>query len=460
MFVFAAQVALAQAPQAQPYQPGQPAATPWAFQRKKATRTTPPPPSPALRRRLRCEHPANPLRRPFVCKDEHFDWEETFTGDWNYARERLKEKGITPTASYYSVLQTNPTGDATQMWAYVGRLTTDIDFNFETIAGAQGLSLYFSNAWGTGSNLTARINSLFPVNPNYQVGWFLGEIYLQEKLNHNKLTLAAGRLGANYTFAGLPVFANYVSLGIYPTPFSIVTNDFSFVGPPPGLQWGAQAIYRAAPSVELAAGVFNTNPNSSNNGQIFALQQRNEAALFLPQNKGAMYLAQATYLHKQGPHDTEKPGEFTAGFFYDTNNFAILPKQITTTGVNYGVFLMGQQKVWEPSRGDPEGLTIWGAGTWSPKQIVSIMPWFAGAGLSYQGLIRPRKEDIVSAGWWYGKTSQYLPGSTAAQMIEVNYQWVPSRYVNIIPDFQYIWRPSGFPSTATAVAGMQLNLTL
>jgi carbohydrate-selective porin OprB len=195
MLVFAAQVVLAQDPPPQPSPPGQSPA-------KKASaskKTTPSTLSAPLRRRLRCEHPANPLRRPFVCKDEHFDWEETFTGDWNYARERLKEKGITPTASYYSVLQTNPTGDATQMWAYVGRLTTDIDFNFETIAGAQGLSLYFSNAWGTGSNLTARINSLFPVNPNYQVGWFLGEIYLQEKLNHNKLTLAAGRLGANYT---------------------------------------------------------------------------------------------------------------------------------------------------------------------------------------------------------------------------------------------------------------------
>ena len=137
---------MAQAKPAQPSQPGQPPAntkTPWAFQRKKAKRTTPPPPSHALRRRLRCEHPANPLRRPFVCKDEHFDWEETFTGDWNYARERLKEKGITPTASYYSVLQTNLTGDATQMWAYVGRLTTDIDFNLETRRSSGSVSLFF-----------------------------------------------------------------------------------------------------------------------------------------------------------------------------------------------------------------------------------------------------------------------------------------------------------------------------
>ncbi|MBV8141134.1 MAG: carbohydrate porin [Verrucomicrobia bacterium] len=298
------------------------------------------------------------------------------------------------------------------------------------------------------------------MNPNYAVNCYLGEIYFQEKLDDGKLTLAAGRLAGNYTFAGLPAFANYVSSGIDPTPGSIVTNDFSFAGPPPGLEWGGQAIYRVLPSIELAAGVFNTNPNAANNANVFALQQRNEFAGYLPKNKGAMYIAQATYLYKQAPDDTEKPGEFTGGFFYDTNAFAILPNQVRTTGVNYGVFLMGQQKVWEPSRGADQGLTIWAAGTWSPKQSVSTMPGFVGVGVNYQGLIPRRKNDIVAAGWWYGKTSPFLPGSIATQMIEVNYQWVPTRYVNITPDFQYIWRPSGFPSQAVAVVGIQLNLTL
>jgi porin len=452
MFVVAAQLASAGPPAPQVTPPGQPAAKkPPASRHKKSKRTASAPASSTLRRRLRCQHPANPLRRPFVCKDEPFDWEETLTRDWNTERDRLKETGITPTVSYYGVLQTNPTGDAPQMWGYVGQLTAGLDFNFERLAGVRGSSLYVSGSWGTGSNLTARIGSLFPVNPNYAPGSYLGETYLQQKLLDDKLTLAAGRLGANYTFAGLPAFANYVSFGIDPTPVSIVTNDLSFAGPPPGLEWGAQAIYRAAPSVELAAGVFNTSANSANNGNIFVLQQGNQ---------GAMYLAQATYLHKQGPHDMEKPGEVTGGFFYDTNTFAILPNNTTATGVNYGVYLMGQQKVWEPSRNVPEGLTLWAAGTWSPKQIVSTMPWFAGAGLCYQGLVPRRKDDIVSAGWWYGKTSVYIPGSTAAQMVEVNYQWMPTKSINVIPDFQYIWRPTGFPSASTVVVGIQLTVTI
>ena len=81
-----------------------------------------------------------------------------------------------------------------------------MDFNFQKLFKIPGMSLYFSDSWGTGSNLTATIGSVFPVNPNYAVGAYLGEIYLQQKLLKGNFTLAAGRLAANYTFAGLPVY--------------------------------------------------------------------------------------------------------------------------------------------------------------------------------------------------------------------------------------------------------------
>jgi hypothetical protein len=79
--------------------------------------------------KLHCPHAADPNRRRFGCKDEHFDWEETLTNDWNGLREQSRRFGITPSASYYSALQTNATGGTHQMWGYVGQLTTA--FNFE-----------------------------------------------------------------------------------------------------------------------------------------------------------------------------------------------------------------------------------------------------------------------------------------------------------------------------------------
>jgi carbohydrate-selective porin OprB len=161
------------------------------------------------------------------------------------------------------------------------------------------MSLYVAGSWGTGSDLTATINSVFPVNTNYAVGAYLGEVYLEQKLLKNNLTLAAGHLAASDNFGELPVFDNYVSFAINPNPQSLVNNDLSYTGPPPGLEWGGQAVYDATPVVHVAAGVFNTNPHSATNGNVFAFQQG---------NKGVLVTAQVSYLRNQQSDDKEKQG--------------------------------------------------------------------------------------------------------------------------------------------------------
>jgi carbohydrate-selective porin OprB len=204
-----------------------------------------------------------------------------------WVRAGAQERGITLTASYYSALQTNATGGTHQVWAYVGQFTGGIDFDFEKLLHVRGMSLYFSHYVGSGSNLSGTIGSVFPVTTNLGVGSHLGEIYLQQKLDGGDLTLAAGRLAASYTFATLPVFNNYVSNGIDSNPVSILTNDYSYGGPPPGLEWGAQAIYNVTKKLQGAAGIYNTSRNSINNGNVFALQQQG--------NKGALVTAQISW---------------------------------------------------------------------------------------------------------------------------------------------------------------------
>lgn len=87
------------------------------------------------------------------------------------------------------------------------------------------------------------------------------------------------------------------------------------------------------------------------------------------------------------------------------------------------------------------------------------MPVYGGAGVSYEGLIKKRKHDSLSAGWIYGKTSSYIPNASAAKLFEANYQWVAKRYITVVPDFQYIWDRTGTHATGTAVLGLQINLT-
>ncbi len=413
---------------------------------------SPPDPTIAKQRKLNCQHPANPSRRRFGCKDEQFDWDETITADWTGVREEARKLGITPSVSYYSAFQTNATGGRAQVVGYTGQLTAALDLNFEKLARIPGMSVYFSGSWGTGSGLTSTIGSVFAVNPYYAVGAYLGEIYIQQKFDGDKMTVAAGRLGADSSFASLPVFDNYVSFAINPTPASLVSNDLSYTGPPPGLEWGVQATYDIAPVVQLAAGVFNTNPNSANNGNIFAFQQG---------NKGALITAQASYLYNQRSSEQGMVGQYTAGFFADTNSFATLPAGSSRSDGNAGVFVLGQQMIYRPDERDTSrGLTVWGSWAYSPKQLVSPMPVFNGAGISFTGLIKRRRHDIVSAGWMYGKTSQWIPAASSAKLLEANYQWIHKRYLSVSPDFQYIWNPTGKPGRGAAVFGVQVFLTL
>jgi len=53
-----------------------------------------------------------------------------------------------------------------------------------------------------------------------------------------------------------------------------------------------------------------------------------------------------------------------------------------------------------------------------------------------------------------------LQGQSAERVLELNYQWHPTRWLNIVPDFQRVVRPSGFNVPAAVVLGVQLNVTL
>jgi hypothetical protein len=136
----------------------------------------------------------------------------------------------------------------------------------------------------------------------------------------------------------------------------LLSNDSSYTGPSPGLEWGTQAVYNL------------------------------------------------TGVRNQGPRDEAKHGQYTAGFFDDNNPFATLPNGNSKSNGNSGVFVLEQQMEYRPDGpGTSQGLTIWGAWAYSSKELVSSMPVFGGAVSSYQGLIKKRKRDTVNAGWIYGR---------------------------------------------------------
>jgi carbohydrate-selective porin OprB len=405
-------------------------------------------------RKFNCRQPANPHRRQRGCDDQDFDWDETLAGGWNDVRRVTKRIGIVPTASYVGVLQTNATGGDDQVWAYAGQLSFAVNADLGEFLHIKGLSAYVGASWGTGSNLAGSLGSVIPTSGLYAPTFYLGEMYLQQKLVRGKMTMLAGRLAPANTFAALPVFANYVNYGINPNPFSLGANDLAFFSPPAGTEWGAQASCMVTPSIQISAGAFNTNLHSANgdsHGADFTLQEG---------NRGVLAVGEIDYLRNQSTKSVGKPGQITLGFLHSNNSFSALssPGQIDDYS---GTYLMGQQMVFRPrGAGTSQGATVWGAWSRNTKELISPIPLFWGGGLSYEGLIQARKNDVISVGLIRASGSKYAQPTNTEELLEFNYQWTHSRYMTITPHAQYLWKPKDHETRNATVLGIQLSITL
>jgi carbohydrate-selective porin OprB len=414
----------------------------------------PTPPSPvAAQRSLQCRHPADPHRRERSCNDAVFGLDETLAGGWNKIRQAMQRIGITPTASYIGAMQTNVSGRKDQVWSYAGLLSVAATADLGELLKIPRLSAYVGASWGTGSDLAGSLESILPTSGLYAPSFYLGEMYLQQKLK--KVTLVAGRVAAADTFATLPVFTNYVNYGINPNPFSLGANDVTFFGPPTGTEWGAEATYPVTRSIQIAAGAFNTNVNSANgenHGADFTLQAG---------NKGVLAIGEVDYLRNQGANSVGKPVQITLGFLHSNNSFPSLANPTARSDGYSGGYLMGQQMVYRPDGpGTTRGATVWGGWALNSKDLVSPIPLFWGAGLSYEGLIRARKDDIVSAGLVRSEASKYASSENTEQLLELNYQWTHSHYLTITPHAQYLWKGESAQGRNATILGIQFSVTL
>ena len=168
----------------------------------------------------------------------------------------------------------NPSGGQSRGFTYSGTLQASIFWDLDKLLGIPGLSFDIGAAWSTGKNLSADyIGNSFTVQSAYTApgngtnNLTLGQMYLQQQLFDNSLMIAAGRLAPDNTFATMPVFNNYLNGGINAVPGALSINDATFTGYPPGVEWGAQAIYNITPTFQLAGGVFNTNQSSAGAGR-------------------------------------------------------------------------------------------------------------------------------------------------------------------------------------------------
>jgi porin len=104
-----------------------------------------------------------------------------------------------------------------------------------------------------------------------------------------------------------------------------------------------------------------------------------------------------------------------------------------------------------------QGLSLFGAFMYAPRERINSLPYFASAGMSYQGLLPGRDEDTAVFTLYYGGFSRVLPDQTYEMTLEWTYALNVAPWLSVHPDVQYIIQPSGRSSIGNAlVIGGQL----
>jgi len=378
----------------------------------------------------------------------------TMDGNWGGYRQTLADRGIVFSGSTVVDLLGNVSGRA-RAFAPANASLLAVDADLEKMAGLHGLLFHAEFTANAGQNLSTRsIGNILQVATAFaQPGYYLGQMYVQQKLFDDKLTLQLGRMTKANNFASLPVFADYVSFAVNPIPINLTNNTVYFTSLP-AVEWAAVATIAPTESIAFAVGVYNTNlpsglPFSGRHGLDFSFSG----------SGGPMEVAQMTYQFNLG--DGELPGTYYLGGFYSGADYLLLTDGSANRRGNYGFYFEGQQMIYRyGGRGSDTGLTPWVSVAYMPPQSINQLPLLAMTGAVYHGLIPSRSDDSTAAGFYYGKLSTNVPSGAGEKVLELNYTWWATPWLGVTPDFQYVFNPSGGSSSKNAaVIGTQFQLS-
>src|SRR5215831_19219529 len=235
----------------------------------------------------------------------------SISGNWGGYRQSLADDGVVVSGSTIVDLLGNVSGPV-RAFAPANASLVAIDADLEKLLDLKGLLVHTEFVANGGQNLSTKsIGNLLQVATAFaQPGYYLGQMFVQQKLFDDKFILQMGRMTTANNFASLPVFANYVSFANNPIPISLTGNTVYFTSLP-SVEWAAVGTIAPADWIRFAAGVYNTNlpsglPFASHHGVDFSFQG----------GGGPMEVAQLTYTPNRENEDTALPGTYYIGGFY------------------------------------------------------------------------------------------------------------------------------------------------
>ncbi|MDD2752277.1 MAG: carbohydrate porin, partial [Candidatus Omnitrophica bacterium] len=290
-------------------------------------------------------------------------WNGTyFFGDWNGKRQKLADQGIDVVSTYVTDLLTNSVGGLREhRFRYDSSLGLDINVNLEKTSNLTGLQFHVSGLYRQGKNLAGDIGNRFPPSSIYgseQVRFY--NLYLEQAMFNNKVSLKAGRLGTGDDFAQSPLYWTFLTNSIDGCPINLPINFFFTVYPT--ATWGARLKINPVSAWAWKGGIYHQDSR-------IGRDDAHGADFTWRKNKGLLFIQEFSFLPNQYKEANGLPGNYKLGLFYSTgrfndlyqdengNSYALTSQPQKRRYGNYGFYFHLDQMLYREPNSQDQGFT-------------------------------------------------------------------------------------------------------
>ncbi len=386
-------------------------------------------------------------------------------------RTSLGNLGIDVLGDFITEFASNVSGGVHQGSTFANQLGLELDVDWQKLARIQGLSTHIvvvnrSGSPDSGPGLIG--DNLLPVQEIYGAGGdvaiHLVYAYAEEKLLHDRVDIALGRMPLANDFAASPLNCNFMNNSLCGNPKSLPGGDVGFSSYPDAV-WGARVRVRPTDDTYIQTGIYATDQD------LYQLDRFRSGFTFdTSKINGETFPVEAAWLPTFGAD--RLPGHYKLGFSYDNapmNDFYVDTNgaPATLSGQPYRTH-KGHTQAWalfdqmllRQGPGANDGITALGGYIHNdPSTSVYAEQYFVA--MLDRSFWKARPQDTIGVLFTYLNTSPQLArqqqldldfglpianGATGVQrhmqVLEVNYDIHVYRGVNFEPDFQYVFRPN------------------
>ncbi|WP_407681355.1 carbohydrate porin [Pseudomonas bohemica] len=404
------------------------------------------------------------------------------SGDWGGTRTDLLNKGIDIKMGYTGESASNLSGgyDHDRVTRYADQFNLGADIDLQKLLGWNDAAFSLSLTNRNGDNINEKLNdprstgmgSTQEIQGRGSVTR-LSELWLSKGWFDDSLNIKAGRMAVSDDFAVEDCsFQGLAFCGSQPGNYvdSIYNGPIS--------QWALRVRYRLSGEVYAQIGAFNVNPSGLDNDNGFKLNGAGTA--------GTLFPVELVWT----PSVNQLPGEYRVGYYHSTANArdvykdennrpaAITGNDFRSDDSRHGFWVVGKQQLTSVHSDTSRGLTATASATFQDRETTAVDS-YQKISLVYKGPFDARPTDTLGVGiarvhasslfLRNARTSNslnglsyddagYLPEQHSMYATELNYGIQATKWLNVMPNLQYIKNPNGVRQVDNAlVLGLQVQ---